>query len=308
MTTRAKNMITEFMRSRNRLDFTEGNIHSMFMALVGKSDELLKQCVFDAFDHMSKFFWGNRVHVEGWKSNKAHMVNTRCVLPNAVEAGYSFWHISYYSMTDKLNDIDKGLCVVMGIPVGQLNLRECPACKSERLVFYSSNDDEDGGEGLNCRAVCLDCKHETPAIRGIVQALEAALKHPASGDVCYSRFFKIRYYGKGTVHLYFRDMEVWQRFNCTASRLRGWLPDDTSYERLKVKRRKPSPEAKARYAQCSEHYDPDGERMAEDVSVEIAPKLSAPGNGNGNSNARPSASASALDEEEPLQCALGIEA
>lgn len=274
MTTRAKSMITEFRRSKNRLDFTEGNIRSMFEALVAKSDDLLRQCVFDSFDRLTKYSWENKVHVEGWKSNKSYMVNTRCVLPYVVETRWGSWNVRYGSV-DELNDIDKGLCVIMGLPVGQLNVYKCPACGSEKIAAYDSNDDKDGGRALLCSIKCAECKAETTEIRSISRALDIALKHGSSGTTCYSHFFRMRVFKKGTAHLYFRDMEVWQKFNCTASRLRGWLPDDTSYERLKVKRHKKAEKPSKKYAGYQPYYDPDNERMAEDMVVEILPKLAA---------------------------------
>jgi len=46
----------------------------------------------------------------------------------------------------------------------------------------------------------------------------------ASGAKCESTFFEIRYYMKGTLHLYFRDERLWNQFNILAAKGRNWLP------------------------------------------------------------------------------------
>lgn len=289
MTTSAKQMIDNFRKSRNRVDFNEANIKSMFMALVAKSDELLRQCIFDAFDTLTEFHWKNRVHVEGWKSNKAHMVNTRCVLPYVVDSGFGSGMHMNYRTADQLNDIDKGLCMLMGIPVSQLDAHQCPSCKCEEFIVYGSNDDEDGGNDLSCRCVCKKCHFEFPLIRGIVSAMKLEMQRSSGPAMCYSHFFKIRYYGKGTAHLYFRDLEVWQRLNVTASKMKGWLPDgEFDHRRIRIKKKKPTAEdlaSAAKYKGYNPCYSGDrDERFDDSVIVEIAPKLTA-----GNSDASRSA-------------------
>lgn len=36
----------------------------------------------------------------------------------------------------------------------------------------------------------------------------------------------MRCYKKGTLHMHFKDKELWERFNLTAARGKNWLPDD----------------------------------------------------------------------------------
>lgn len=46
------------------------------------------------------------------------------------------------------------------------------------------------------------------------------------GTKMESTHFSIRVFKKGTMHLYFRDLDALQRFNLAAGRLRGWLPKE----------------------------------------------------------------------------------
>ena len=36
----------------------------------------------------------------------------------------------------------------------------------------------------------------------------------------------MRSFKKGTLHMYFTDKGLWERFNLTAARGKNWLPDD----------------------------------------------------------------------------------
>lgn len=47
------------------------------------------------------------------------------------------------------------------------------------------------------------------------------------GMALESTFFEFRGYKKGTLHLYFKDKDLWEKFNVEAARGKGWLPDDT---------------------------------------------------------------------------------
>lgn len=47
-----------------------------------------------------------------------------------------------------------------------------------------------------------------------------------SGVPFESTYFEMRCYKKGTLHMHFKDKELWERFNLTAARGKNWLPDD----------------------------------------------------------------------------------
>ena len=48
----------------------------------------------------------------------------------------------------------------------------------------------------------------------------------AWGEWVESRFFDFKLFKKGTIHLKFRDVSIWERFNIAAARFKNWLPDD----------------------------------------------------------------------------------
>ena len=42
-----------------------------------------------------------------------------------------------------------------------------------------------------------------------------------------SRYFEIRFFKKGTVHLTFKDRHLWEQFNVTAAKGKAWLGQQT---------------------------------------------------------------------------------
>ncbi len=87
----------------------------MFGEIVAKKDDLLQAAILDAFDNMTEYHEENRIHVEGWKSDKAWMASRKVVLPYFVEYGWGGFSVRY-QYRDKLNDIDRAMCVVAGLP------------------------------------------------------------------------------------------------------------------------------------------------------------------------------------------------
>ena len=75
------------------------------------------------------------------------------------------------------------------------------------------------------RAMCVVSRMRYDSIKTMEQALKEAWginkKRPGK---CVSTFFEVRYYMKGTIHLYFRDERIWQQFNILAAKGRNWLP------------------------------------------------------------------------------------
>ena len=282
MTSRAKKMVDNFRKTRNRVDFNEANIHAMFMALVARGPELLNQCIFDAFDNLTQFHWGNRCHVEGWKHNSQWMVSPHCIVPYGMDVRWGGAPQLSYSHQDTLNDIDKGLCTLMGLPVSALNVYKCPHCGAEDLVVFEQSAILDTME-LD-RAVCNKCKGEFPYIASIDSSIRRAAERSSWGRLFTSHFFEIRFYKKGTIHLRFRDPAVWQKLNYTAAKLRGWLPDGTQPWHV-VWKAKPKDAPRAapdRYKGYQPYYSGDeDERASDEFTIQIDLKLPAP------SDARP---------------------
>lgn len=179
--------LDRLLEGNERMAFSEENVYALVESIFLNRGAILQQCVVEAFDLMTRYYDENRVHVEGWKTNDAWKVNRRVVLPRVVSVTFSgSGYVSYGNSRQNLNDIDRAMAFLEG----------------KKLEF------------VPCTAV---------------RALEGHLKacgDDFSGVPFESTYFEMRCYKKGTLHMYFKDKELWERFNLTAARGKNWLPDD----------------------------------------------------------------------------------
>lgn len=172
----------KFIDAQGAMDFSAPNIAKLFETLFMSRHTIADQCVQDVFDKLCSYDKKNKIHVEGWKTNDAHKVNRKVIMPGFVEYGWNGFHVSYYRDRSALDDIDKALCHVTG--------------------------------------------RSFASIVTIHESLNAAFKIKGSEEnTAESSFFRLKFYKKGTLHLEFKDKKVWELFNVTAARGRGWIGD-----------------------------------------------------------------------------------
>jgi hypothetical protein len=187
MTENKKKEFHDSLQKQSSMDFTENNIRSFIVKLIGNYENILTEAVAEIFDKFTqKYHWheesDQNVHYyNGWKTNQAFYVNSKVILPfyNGFTDSYNgAWKVDY-SIKDRLNDID----IVMN--------------------YFSS-----------------DSKYVT-----IVEALENAFKDGESKKI-KSTYFTISVFKKGTIHLVFNDENIRRRFNIIACKHKKWLPQD----------------------------------------------------------------------------------
>lgn len=178
--------MTRLIDDNARMAFSADNIAAMLETLFFNRGAILKQCVTEAFDLMTKYYEENRVYMEGWKTNDAWRVNQRVVLPNIVDADWPGSPRIKWEQERKLNDIDRALAFLDGKKLDEVPLTMANAIQQ----CFKTHKDE------------------------------------FSGVLLKSSHFEMRCYKKGTLHLKFLDRALWERFNLTAAEGKNWLPDD----------------------------------------------------------------------------------
>ena len=187
---------SEFEDALNKhcdMDFTENNIRSFVLNLIGGYEQTLTEATLEIFDlftkhgYQSENTYEKNIHYfNGWKTNNAFKVGNKVIIP--IYGGYSRgpfvddysgeWKLQY-GATNTLRDID----VVMNYFDG--------------MSSYLS----------------------------ISEALNHSLPQGISTNI-HSTYFDITVYKKGTIHLTFNDEDILRRFNVAACRGKGWLPCD----------------------------------------------------------------------------------
>lgn len=180
------------IQSRECMAFTENNIRSFILNVIGGYNDTLTKAVLEIFDKFTVahcFDDGLRnenIHLfNGWKTNKAYKVGKKVVIP--VYAGYGNGPFLGYSGEWKLDYSAKGLLNDIDIVMNYF----------------------DGMSGHY----------------GIAEAIDHAFDKKQQSSGIESSYFKITCYKKGTIHLTFLNEDVLRRFNVAACQGKGWLPN-----------------------------------------------------------------------------------
>lgn len=192
----------EFMsmvEATSAIAFTYENVAKVFQKLLSESGDTMKKCVVETFDKMCSYDSENKIHSEGWVTNDAYKVNQKVILPLRTQR-YGGWGTYWDSHEQAVaDDIDKAMCFVAGKKYSEI---------------------------LSIRK----------AVELLVDDLRTGRKWNHQENV-FSEFFKIRIYKKGTIHIYFKDVELWEKFNIMAAQEKKWIGAETMHKHGKrVKR------------------------------------------------------------------------
>lgn len=204
--------LSKLLEQQQALVFDKANIASMLELLFVNRGELLRQALVETFDRLCSYFDGNSSHWEGWKTNAAHMVRRKVILPRCgLSYDARFGSFECYTMTT--DDIDRTVALLEGRKLSD-------PTRMEHLVKGRKPEDVPSLVTIQ------------EAISASINALKKPIEHYHWRDqdnTAESEYFLIRYWKKGTVHLYFKDEDLWARFNQEGARGKGWLPFDPDH-------------------------------------------------------------------------------
>jgi Domain of unknown function (DUF4942) len=191
-----KKQTEEFIRDIERngnIPFTKENIKGTLENVFLQRGRLFEKSVANVFDELTRYYNGNTSHTEGWKTNDNYKVNTKIVFPYGCqfEAKYGgYFSLRYgYGGIDIYSDLDRVLCVLDGEDFGQCH------------TIQRALDNKFTILGRNVRS--------------------------PFDNTTESRYFAIKFFKKGTVHLKFKDRKLWEAFNTTAAKGKAWIGRET---------------------------------------------------------------------------------
>jgi hypothetical protein len=114
MTQRVQTEFDAFQKQSRSMDFTRENICNLLETLFLNRGEIMKQCVLDAFDQLTRYDKKNAVHVEGWKTNDAWRVNRTVIVPWGCETDWNGKPRIHYNRERDFADIEKALSFIVG--------------------------------------------------------------------------------------------------------------------------------------------------------------------------------------------------
>jgi hypothetical protein len=182
----------QFTTEQSRMAFSVRNIMEVLEMFFLNRGTIMEECLMHVFDEATKFHADNRVHWEGWKTNKSWRVARKIIVPYGVQYDqkYGSWNTWSSYRRDFFNDIDKVMCFLSG--------REL-----ETISTVHGTIDE---HLKHCGSI----------------GRRASRRYD---EYIYSTFFKIRIFKKGTVHLYFERADLWEQFNLAAAKGKNWVGD-----------------------------------------------------------------------------------
>lgn len=192
LTAKKQREFEEALKTYSNMDFTENNIRTFVLNLIGGYEQTIKDSISALFEEMTNYaFRANQLYLDnihyfnGWKTNDAFRVGKKVILPVHVGWGSPWlessgrWRLDH-SAERYLRDFD----LVMN--------------------YF------DGSK---------------PGYVSIADALKNAF-HLGQNRKIDSNYFEISVFKKGTIHLTFKDMDILRRFNVVACKEKSWLPDD----------------------------------------------------------------------------------
>ena len=177
-------------------EFSEFNIRQVIDQIMDQLVVGVEAAILNCFDKLSAEHTyhtdvqNDNIHYyNGWKANKAHYVNMKCIIPTYGCFARGYKTDRYGRWKDTLEGLD---------------VRGC----------FSTLDD------LEKALDYIDCG-ET-ASTSLEQTLQIAARDGKTSVSC--KYFDVVFYKKGTCHIKFRDQKIVDRMNIYVGRQRMWLP------------------------------------------------------------------------------------
>lgn len=192
----------QFISQQSNMAFNKENVFSFFDFIMNNRINIIEQAVIEVFEDLtSRGYTENRMYIETWKTNDAYKVNRKIIAPAYVRYG------EYMNSEDKKNYGDK-------FSIGYSSWSSSKLSDLDKVMKYISGRKD----------------NEVTTIKEALERQFTYIGKIKTGDKfdsnCQSTFFDIKFYKKGTIHLKFRDVKLWQEFNFRACDGKNWLPND----------------------------------------------------------------------------------
>lgn len=190
-----------FIADQSNMAFNKENIYAFFNMIFANKHNIIEDMIVNVFEYLTSHAHANIMVVPKWKTNSAYKINRRIIAPAYINYGQYMNSYDLKQYGDKfslrysdvgqsrLGDLEKVMCALSG--------------KSLQNIVSVS-------DALNIK----------------FNELGKVYTGDKFDNVCFSTFFKIKFWRKGTIHLEFLDAELWNEFNYRACYRKNWLPND----------------------------------------------------------------------------------
>lgn len=101
---------TKVCKENKKMAFSEANILNLLESLMLNQEYIIRECILEVFDLMTKYDKKNTTEAEGWKTNDAWKINKRVIIPYVLN---EYTGINY-ERRQELEDIDRAMGFLEG--------------------------------------------------------------------------------------------------------------------------------------------------------------------------------------------------
>jgi hypothetical protein len=150
-TSKFRDNFYQYKEQNKHIAFTHDNVMSILSVFWYGRDDFMKQCIVDTFEMATQYHEKNRIHIEGWKTNKSYMVAKKIIMPNTIDLSLGYWRLNYYR-TDFLHDLDKCCCYLSSKRYQDvLTIAQAFKAHTESLKLTGNYWDSFNSEFFSCR-------------------------------------------------------------------------------------------------------------------------------------------------------------
>ena len=203
LTSGTKKDLNKFIEQQQSVQFTMRNIYKVIEVVIGTREEQLKKALVEAVDNYTKHTHENRYNVEGWKTNSGYMINKKFIINYMVEHSYyGGMSIREYGLSwDRFSDLIKVLCFLSGKDFDKITSIKYAPCDKN----YEGHLTENGGR-----------------VSGYSYGNKIVNFNSFKTNTWYKwEFFEFKVFKKGTMHIKFTDLKLWERLNRTYAEIKG---------------------------------------------------------------------------------------
>lgn len=237
VTTEVKEKLNKFVSTQHKVPFTVKNVKQMIAMIVGTFKENMDKAMVNVFDYLTERYDENRYNVEGWKTNKAHCIGKKFILPSSVKVGYQgqIASSSYDEKYDRITDLQKAMAYLIGERYSHKSLYQF-FLSEEKTVNYKATEEDFQRELQKSRDYLRHSYTEMDEDTLIKRVREKLDKKEKEGETIkvYKEFgkwydfgyFTIKGFKKGTLHCKFNNEKHWEMLNRRVNEIKGFpLPE-----------------------------------------------------------------------------------
>lgn len=117
-TSKFRKDFSAFSTRQQHLAFTEANIKELLSMLYLNGEQIMTEGLVECWEKCVAYYEGNKIHTEGWKSNRSYKVQKRVIIPHAVsDAG-----LIVTRFIELFEDLEVCLSYLSGTPNPQTKL------------------------------------------------------------------------------------------------------------------------------------------------------------------------------------------